>query len=371
MTEPTKPPTTRKPRAVKPKTEPDIVDAEVVEEEPPSNVIAIRQPDSFALPTTGDIESWTDDQREMLDIVGLVKRPKNGAPQWAPRGVVVSFLQQCQRTGLDPVARQIYCIERGGKYTVSVSIDGARVVAQRSGEYEGQTPTQWTGDGVTWLDVWLYDLPPKAARVGVYRRGFREPLYAVAVWSSYAPMTDEWENGRKTGKQKLSPMWAKMPDLMLGKVAEMLALRKAFPQDLSGIYSSEEMAQASNSEPKPGPAVVDRPAPSRVASPQGVAERELVATVVEDEPAPEPEPQGAAQPSPWDQWRDIIDQAPTLARLEEIMNQAAGAGILDNGLPDGSGQTVRGYIENAMNVIRARLNVPPQGLGAAAFGGNQ
>jgi phage recombination protein Bet len=157
---------------------------------------------------------------------------------------VEAFLAHCRRTGLDPIARQIYAIYRGGKWGIQISIDGARLVAERTGTYEGQTPVEWTADGVTWTQVWLSDSYPRAARVGVYRRGFREPLFAVATWDSYAVMQDEWANGRKTGEQTVSSMWAKFGPLMLGKCAEMLALRKAFPQDLSGLYSTEEMAQA-------------------------------------------------------------------------------------------------------------------------------
>lgn len=195
---------------------------------------------SLVLPTTADPDLWTDDQKALLDASGLVKRPKNGPPEPAPRSTVVAFLAHCQRTGLDPIARQIYAIERGGKWTITVSIDGFRLVAQRSGQYAGQTPVEWTGDGKTWVEVWLAKEPPAAARVGVRRRGFEEPLFAVARWSSYAVTVPEWQNGQRVG-EKLSPMWERMPDLMLGKVAEALALRRAFPMELSGLYTEEEI----------------------------------------------------------------------------------------------------------------------------------
>jgi phage recombination protein Bet len=178
-----------------------------------------------ALPSTGDSATWTASEKALVEAAGLVNRG-----QLAPRPVVEAFLLHCRRTGLDPIARQIYCIERGGKWGTQVSIDGARLVAERTHAYRGQTPTQWTADGVTWTDVWLPATPPAAARVGVHREGFKEPLMAVATWDQYA--------------QTNAPMWKKMGPLMLGKCAEMLALRKAFPQDLSGLYSTEEMDQA-------------------------------------------------------------------------------------------------------------------------------
>ena len=160
------------------------------------------------------------------------------------------FLHQCQRTGLDPFSRQIYCIERWGydavkKQTVKsmstqVAIDGLRVVAQRSNEYAGQTAPEWCGKDGKWQQVWLSDEPPAAARVGVYRKDFKEPLYAVARYSAYVQRKKATQEGKPGDPNKF---WATMPDLMLSKCAEALALRKAFPQDMSGLYIQEEMGQ--------------------------------------------------------------------------------------------------------------------------------
>lgn len=155
------------------------------------------------------------------------------------------FIAQCVRTGLDPFARQIFCVERwgrGGKQMVTqTSIDGFRLIAERTGNYEGQTQEYWCGPNGVWRDIWLEKTPPAGARVGVYKKGCREPIWAVVTFAEYA--------GR--GKEgKLIPMWEKMPSRMLLKCAESLALRKAFPQELSGLYTAEEMSQAdSSSEP--------------------------------------------------------------------------------------------------------------------------
>lgn len=219
----------------------------------------------LALPTTGDVSQWNDQEKAIVEAAGLVTKGRNGQQELAPRATVEAFLQHCRRTQLDPIARQIYAICRKGRWGIQISIDGARLIAERSGKYAGQTPVEWTGDGQTWTQVWLDRQPPAAARVGVHRSDFREPLYAVANFQAYAAG---------------GPMWDKMPALMIGKCAEMLALRKAFPQDLSGLYSTEEMDQAG--EPQQAAQVQPAPQPeqqqpaSAVPDEDGVIDAEVV-----------------------------------------------------------------------------------------------
>lgn len=173
------------------------------------------------------------------------------------------FLHICKETSLNPFTRQIYFVMRWDSNQqkevgqVQVSIDGLRTIAERSSEYRGQTKPEWCGDDGVWVDVWLKKIPPTAARVGIYRKDFIEAIYAVARYDAYAARK---KDGTPTA------MWAKMPDVMLSKCAESLALRKAFPQDLSGLYSGEEMEQADNAVikqtmPVPKPAPLPDPPP--------------------------------------------------------------------------------------------------------------
>jgi phage recombination protein Bet len=180
-----------------------------------STDVAVASGGTLAL--AGDQVDWTPVQRAALAHLGIDKAP-------APDQKV--FLHVAQRVGLDPFAKQIWMIPRGGKWTIQTAIDGFRLIADRRPDYAGQVGPQWCGDDGVWREFWASKTPPVAARVGVLRRDWAEPVWGVAMFAEFTANNQMW---REKGAHQLA------------KCAEALAIRKAFPQELSGLYTDDEL----------------------------------------------------------------------------------------------------------------------------------
>jgi RecT family len=148
------------------------------------------------------------------------------------------FIYDNLRRGVHPLDRLIHFSKRAGRYVPIVGIDFMRQRAHATGACCGIEDAIFTGR-------------PKAAdfvaTVTVWRlvQGQRCAFSASARWSEYKPDQDF--------------MWQRMPHVMLGKVAEALALRRAFPQELTGVFSSEELAHAEDENAAPPAASSAKP----------------------------------------------------------------------------------------------------------------
>jgi hypothetical protein len=178
----------------------------------------------LVLPSSVNPETWNPDTAAMMEFAGLTWF-ENGVRVFAPSGIMAGFINACKRTGLDPTAKQIYAAVIGGKWTVLVGVDGMRVVAQRTGEYDGQDPIEWQAEQDGPWSTTPGPGTPYAARISIYRKNIGRPLVQTVTFKEFGG----------TGGN-----WTKRPSHMLGIRAETHGFRRLFPQDLSGLYTAED-----------------------------------------------------------------------------------------------------------------------------------
>lgn len=192
------------------------------------------------------------------------------------------LLEVAAARGLNPILGQIHYVQRwdSSKKTMrmayQVGIDGLRLIANRSGLYDGQDEPEYELDEAQ---------RPILCRVKVYRKDWSRPVVGVAHWAEYVQTTKEGQ---------VTSMWKNKPRLMLAKCAEALALRKAFPNDAGDLYTAEEMAAEVHIEP-PAQASAALPAQNdriKAAVARAAPKAEAVDAIFTETPKP------AAPPSP-------------------------------------------------------------------------
>lgn len=166
------------------------------------------------------------------------------------------FIEVCRRVGLDPFRKQLYCLvynkDKPDKRKVAfiTGIDGFRAVAQRNGDYRPDDAEPEIAIDPDQANPATNPLGIVKAVVKAYKRGPDgwHAVVGVAHWDEFAPLVEEWAydeaKGKRqpTGKYELAiGNWRKMPRVMIVKCAEAQALRRGWPEDLSGVYSPEEM----------------------------------------------------------------------------------------------------------------------------------
>lgn len=179
------------------------------------------------------------------------------------------FVEVCKRVGLDPFRRQIYAVvynkddAKKRKLSIITGIDGFRAVAARGGKYR---PDENEPEIIYRDDLKDPDSNPLGIEKAVVTcwkygpDGQWHPLKGVAYWDEFAPIQEggswvdsgeTWEDSgrpkkvfKPNGTRKLTGQWPRMGRVMIVKCAEAQAIRKGWPEDLSGVYAPEEMARA-------------------------------------------------------------------------------------------------------------------------------
>jgi phage recombination protein Bet len=238
--------------------------------------------------------TFSPGQRVLNDAQMVLLGPLGMKPEWDPRQVAV-FLMECQERGLNPWNREAYLMEYAGKFVRHVGIDGFRKRGESTGQYRGRLGPYWCDTDGEWREFWGHkDRAPVAAKVGLLRLGFPEPVWAVAMYDEYAPTKDVWEgpkgNRRKTGEREITQQWKPAaeggkPAVMLAKVAEAQAWRVTFPERFGGFYAPEEFDKDRAEQPVSNPAAEKRRA--AYAAAKGVNAPIVVDSTTDVQPEPD------------------------------------------------------------------------------------
>lgn len=206
---------------------------------PASQAIVTVQGNSSIAP----IAEWTTER------VQLMKRTI------APPGANVTddefavFLEQCKRTGMDPLIKECYLVPRRAKvgdnwverYEFQAAAGGMLARAERYADYRGYRSgvvhkhDRCTIDQAAGTVQHTWEPGHRGEVIGAWAIVYREGRNASVVWVDFDAYV------QRTNKGEPTKFWATIPDTMIEKCALAAALRKAFPSSFGTIYIPEEM----------------------------------------------------------------------------------------------------------------------------------
>ena len=160
-------------------------------------------------------------EEKNLTVLDDKKLLLNTVAKGATESEFKMFIEFCRATGLNPYKKEIWFIKTKNGVQMMTGINGFLAIANRHPQFDG-------------MEVSIQEENGKlvSATAKVYRKDRKIPSCATVYLSEYFKPS-QFGNG----------MWEKMPRMMLQKVAKSVALREAFPQELNGIYTQEEMPQ--------------------------------------------------------------------------------------------------------------------------------
>jgi phage recombination protein Bet len=208
---------------------PDAVETE------PNQEIVERIEAVLALKPTQ--KKFTDDQVAVMRSMGWPVDDMTVAE-------VLHFQYFCAARNLDPFLREVMPLKTKDGIVPIIRIAGMRKIAEDTGAYEGLTKHFEFQDGNgDWHEGWPSATEkPVACRIGVYKRGWREPVEG-SCRTDEAEVYERVELPNGTVEWVLTERWRERLFTMLKTTAEADGLRRAFPEHLSGIYTHEEMAR--------------------------------------------------------------------------------------------------------------------------------
>lgn len=152
---------------------------------------------------------------------------------------VMMFIMMCKGNHLNPWNNEAYCIKYGN--APAKMITGKTAFFKRAdsnpaynGMKDGIVTYKESNDEIKHRKGAI--VPPGEVLIGAWAEVFRkdrdESTYVEADFKEFA---------QKNNEGKLNSQWAKMPATMILKVAQVNALREAFPSSLGDLYTSDEM----------------------------------------------------------------------------------------------------------------------------------